>query len=129
MNKTVRSVMVGLVAIGVAEIVFRGADAAFYAWYLLFVLWIVRLFTGFVLAAVDAYKAAFAKGLDLTMAFPEFEQKKASFSRGGGREESGASSKTTSGTGSQFGTEDKFSDYGVNPIMREGDPFGEFFDY
>lgn len=121
--------MVGLVAIGVAEIVFKGADAAFYAWYLLFALWMVRIFTGFVLAAVDVYKAAFAKRPDLIMAFPEFEQKKASFSRGCGREESGASSKTTSGTGSQFGTEDMFSDYGVNPIMREGDHFGEFFDY
>lgn len=118
--------MVGLVAIGVAEIVFKGADAAFYAWYLLFALWMVRIFTGFVLAAVDVYKAAFAKRPDLIMAFPEFEQKKASFSRGCGREERGAKSKTTSGTGSP---EDMFSDYGVNPIIREGDPFGEFFDY
>ncbi|KYZ86145.1 hypothetical protein A3Q32_18205 [Alcanivorax sp. KX64203] len=126
MNKTVRSVMVGLVAIGVAEIVFKGADAAFYAWYLLFALWMIRLFTGFALAAVDTYKAAFAKGPDGKTAFPEFEQKMASFSRGSGREERGAKSKTTSGTGSP---EDMFSDYGVNPIIREGDPFGEFFDY
>ena len=37
-------------------------------------------------------------------------------------------STTTSGTGSQEGAGDLFDDFRVNPILREDDPFGEFFD-
>lgn len=128
MVRVAKTVAVGLAGIGVVELAFRGTDAALYAWYLLFALWMVALFTRFTLAAVDAYKTVFAKGPDGEMTFPEFEKKMASFSRSSDREESGPSSRTTSGTGSQDGTDDLFDDFGVNPILREGDPFGEFFD-
>jgi len=128
MVRVTKIVAVGLAGIGVVELTFRGADAALYAWYLLFVLWVVALFISFALAAVDAYKTVFAKGPDGQMTFPEFEKKMASFSRGGGREENGPSSTTTSGTGSQEGARDLFDDFSVNPILREDDPFGEFFD-
>lgn len=128
MLRVAKIAAVGLAGIGVVEIAFKGADAALYAWYLLFALWMVALFTRFALAAVDAYKTVFAKGHDGEMTFPEFEQKMASFSRRSDREESGASSRTTSGAGSQDGTDDLFDDFRVNPILREGDPFGEFFD-
>ena len=80
------------------------------------------------MAAVDAYKTVFDKGPDGEMTFPEFEKKMASFSRGGGREENGPSSTTTSDTGSQEGAGDLFDDFRVNPILREDDPFGQFFD-
>ena len=128
MVRVARIAAVGLAGIGVVELAFRGTDAALYAWYLLFVLWVVALFISFALAAVDAYKTVFAKGPDGEMTFPEFEKKMASFSRGGGREENGPSSTTTSGTGSQEGARDLFDDFRVNPILREDDPFGEFFD-
>ena len=128
MVRVTKIVAVGLAGIGVVELAFRGTDAALYAWYLLFALWVVALFTRFALAAVDAYKTVFAKGLDGQMTFPEFEKKMASFSRGGGREENGPSSTTTSDTGSQEGAGDLFDDFRVNPILREDDPFGEFFD-
>ncbi|TDP28437.1 hypothetical protein DEU29_12112 [Idiomarina aquatica] len=128
MVRVTKIVAVGLAGIGVVELTFRGADAALYAWYLLFVLWVVALFISFALAAVDAYKTVFAKGPDGQMTFPEFDKKMASFSRGGGREENGPSSTTTSGTRSQDGTGDPFDDFRVNPILREDDPFGEFFD-
>ncbi|WP_216644452.1 MULTISPECIES: hypothetical protein [unclassified Salinivibrio] len=121
-------VAVGLAGIGVVELALRGTDAALYAWYLLFVLWVVALFIRFALAVVDAYKTVFAKGPDGEMTIPEFEKKMASFSRGGGREENGPSSTTTSSTGSQEGAGDLFDDFRVNPIFREDDPFGEFFD-
>lgn len=126
--RVAKLVAVGLAGIGVVEIAFRGADAALYAWYLLFVLWVVALCIRFALAVVDAYKTVFAKGPGGEMTFPEFEQKMASFSRSSDREESGPSSRTTSGTGSQDGTGDLFDDFRVNPILREDDPFGEFFD-
>ena len=128
MVRVAKTVAVGLAGIGVVELAFRGTDAALYAWYLLFALWMVALFTRFTLAAVDAYKTVFAKGPDGEMTFPELEKKMASFSRSSDREESGPSSRTTSGTGSQDGTDDLFDDFGVNPILREGDPFAEFFD-
>ncbi|WP_289117589.1 hypothetical protein [uncultured Idiomarina sp.] len=128
MVRVTKIVAVGLAGIGVVELAFRGTDAALYAWYLLFALWVVALFTRFALAAVDAYKVVFAKGLDGQMTFPEFEKKMASFSRGGGREENGPSSTTTSDTGSQEGAGDLFDDFRVNPILREDDPFGQLFD-
>ena len=128
MVRVAKIVAVGLAGIGVVEIVFRGTEAALYAWYLLFVLWVVVLFIRFALAIVGAYKTFFAKGPDGEMTFPEFEKKMASFSRGGGREESGPSSTTTSDTGSQEGAGDLFDDFRVNPILREDDPFGQFFD-
>ena len=128
MVRATKIVAVGLAGIGVVELTFRGADAALYAWYLLFVLWVVALFISFALAAVDAYKTVFAKGPDGQMTLPEFEKKMASFSRGGGREENGPSSTTTSDTGSQEGAGDLFDDFRVNPILREDDPFGQFFD-
>lgn len=128
MVRVAKIVAVGLAGIGVVEIAFKGADAAVYAWYLLFALWMVALFTRFALAAVDAYKTVFAKGPDGEMTFPEFEQKMGSFSRSSDREESGPNSRTTSGTRSQDGTGDLFDDFRVNPILREDDPFGEFFD-
>ena len=128
MVRVTKLVAVGLAGIGVVELAFRGTDAALYAWYLLFALWVVALFTRFALAAVDAYKTVFAKGAEGEMTFPEFEKKMASFSRGRGREENGPSSTTTSGTGSQKGAGDLFDDFRVNPILRENDPFGEFLD-
>ena len=128
MVRVTKIVAVGLAGIGVVELAFRGTDAALYAWYLLFALWVVALFTRFALAAVDAYKVVFAKGLDGQITFPEFEKKMASFSRGSGRGENGPSSTTTPGTGSQQDTSDLFDDFRVNPILREDDPFGEFFD-
>ena len=85
MVRVAKIVTVGLAGIGVVEIAFRGTDAALYAWYLLFVLWVVVLLIRFAMAAVDAYKTVFAKGPDGEMMFPEFEEKMASFSRGDGR--------------------------------------------
>tara|TARA_R100001129_G_scaffold67432_3_gene45905 strand:+ start:1730 stop:2119 length:390 start_codon:yes stop_codon:yes gene_type:complete len=126
--RVAKLVAVGLAGVGVVEIAFRGADAALYAWYLLFALWMVALFTRFALAAVDAYKTVFAKGPNGEMTFPEFEKKMASFSRGSDREESNPNSRKNSGAGSQGGTDDLFDDFRVNPILREDDPFGEFFD-
>lgn len=128
MMKAARIVAMGLAVIGVAEIVVRGTDATFYTWYLLFVLWMAALIIRFIQAAISVYKAAFAKVPDGKMTFPEFEQKMASFSRGSDKDEGGPSSKANSGTGSQDGTEDLFDDVRVNPILREDDPFGEFFD-
>ena len=128
MVRVAKIVTVGLAGIGVVELAFRGTDAALYAWYLLFVLWVVALFIRFALAVVDAYKTVFAKGPDGEMTFPEFEKKMASFSRGSGRGENGPSSTTTPGTGSQQDTSDLFDDFRVNPILREDDPFGQFFD-
>ena len=78
MKRTASIVAVGLVTIGIAEIAVRGADTSLWAWRLLFVLWIVALFKRFTLAAVDAYKAVFAKGPNEEIRFPEFEQKTAS---------------------------------------------------
>lgn len=128
MVRVTKIVAVWLAGVGVVELALRGTDAALYAWYLLFVLWVVVLFIRFATAAVDAYKTAFAKGPDGEMTFPEFEKKMASFSRGSGRGENGPSSTTISGTGSKDGTGDPFDDFRVNPILREDDPFGEFFD-
>ncbi|SFE97402.1 hypothetical protein SAMN04487869_1315 [Marinobacter sp. DSM 26671] len=128
MVKKAKIVAVGLVATGIAEIAFRGADAALYAWYLVFALWMVALFARFALAAVDAYKTVFAKGPDGEMTFPEFEQKMASFSRGSDEEATGASNKATSGNGSDGGTEGFFDDDRINQIYRADDPFGEFLD-
>lgn len=128
MVKMTKIVAVGLVGIGVVELALRGTNAALYAWYLLFVLWVVVLLIRFAMAAVDAYKTVFAKGPDGEMTFPEFEKKMASFSRGSGRGENGPSSTTTPGTGSQQDTSDLFDDFRVNPILREDDPFGQFFD-
>ncbi|WP_290653471.1 hypothetical protein [Idiomarina sp.] len=121
-------VTVGLAGIGVVEVAFRGTDSALYTWYLLFVLWVATLFIRFAMAAVNAYKTVFAKGPGGEMTFPEFEKKMASFGRGSGRGENGPSRTTTSGTGSKDGTGDPFDDFRVNPILREDDPFGEFFD-
>ena len=128
MVRATKIVAVGLAGIGVVELTFRGADAALYAWYLLFVLWVVALFISFALAAVDAYKTVFAKGPDGEMTFPEFEQKMASFSRGSDEEATGASKKATSGNGSDGGTEGFFDDDRINQIYRADDPFGEFLD-
>ena len=121
-------VTVGLAGIGVVELAFRGTDAALYAWYLLFVPWVVALFIRFALAVVDAYKTVFAKGPDGEMTFPEFEQKMASFSRGSDEEATGASKKATSGNGSNGGTEGFIDDDRINQIYRADDPFGEFLD-
>ncbi len=96
MVRVTKIVAVGLAGIGVVEFALRGTDAALYAWYLLFVLWVILLLIRFAMAAVDAYKTVFTKGPDGQMTFPEFEKKMASFSRGGGREENGPSSTTTS---------------------------------
>lgn len=128
MVRMTKIVAVGLAGIGIVELAFRGTNAALYAWYLLFVLWVVVLFIRFVLALIGAYKTFCAKGPDGQMTFPEFEKKMASFSRGSDREENGPSSTTTSGTGSQDSTSDLFDDFRVNPIIREDDPFGEFLD-
>lgn len=128
MVRVTKIVAVGLAGIGFVELVFRGTDAALYAWYLLFVLWVVALLIRFALAAIDAYKTVFAKGPDVEMTFPELEEKMASFNRGSDREEDGPSRTTTSGTGSKDGTDNPFDDFRVNPILREDDPFGEFFD-
>ena len=128
MVRVIKIVAVGLAGIGVVELALRGTDAALYAWYILFLLWVVVLLIRFAMAAVDAYKTVFDKGPDGEMTFPEFEKKMASFSRGGGREENGPSSTTTSDTGSQEGAGDLFDDFTVNPILREDDPFGQFFD-
>lgn|SRR5690554_1624538 len=128
MVRVTKIVAVGLAGIGVVELALRGTNAALYAWYLLFLLWVVVMLIRFAMAAVDAYKTVLAKGLDGQMTFPEFEKKMASFSRGGGREENGPSSTTTSDTGSQEGAGDLFDDFRVNPILREDDPFGQFFD-
>ena len=128
MVRVAKIAAVGLTGIGVVELAFRGTEAALYAWYLLFLLWVVVLLIRFAMAAVDAYKTVFDKGPDGEMTFPEFEKKMASFSRGGGREENGPSSTTTSDTGSQEGAGDLFDDFRVNPILREDDPFGQFFD-
>jgi len=128
MVRVTKIVAVGLAGICIVELAFRGTNAALYAWYLLFVLWVVVLLIRFAMAAVDAYKTVFAKGPDGEMTFPEFEKKMASFSRGSGRGENGPSSTTTPGTGSQQDTSDLFDDFRVNPILREDDPFGEFFD-
>ena len=128
MVKKAKIVAVGLVATGIAEIAFRGADAALYAWYLVFALWMVALFARFALAAVDAYKTVFAKGPDGEMTFPEFEQKMASFSRGTGEAATSASSKATSGNGNDGGTEGFPDDDRINQIYRADDPFGEFLD-
>ena len=128
MVRVAKTVAVGLAGIGVVELAFRGTDAALYAWYLLFALWMVALFTRFTLAAVDAYKTVFAKGPDGEMTFPEFEEKMASFRRGSGEEATGASNKATSGNGSNGGTEGFFDDDRINQIYRADDPFGEFFD-
>lgn len=128
MVRVTKIIAVGLAGIGVVELALRGTDAALYAWYLLFVLWVVVLLIRFAMAAVDAYKTVFAKGPDGEMTFPEFEKKMASFCQGSDREENGPSSTTASGTGSQEGAGDLFDDFRVNPILREDDPFGEFFD-
>ena len=50
MVRVARIAAVGLAGIGVVELAFRGTDAALYAWYLLFVLWMVALFIRFALA-------------------------------------------------------------------------------
>ena len=128
MVRVIKIVAVGLAGIGVVELALRGTDAALYAWYLLFALWMVALLTRFALAAVDAYKTVFAKGPDGEMTFPEFEKKMASFSRGTGEAATGASNKATSGNGSNGGTEGFFDDDRINQIYRADDPFGEFLD-
>ncbi|MDK9688451.1 hypothetical protein [Halomonas sp. LC1] len=128
MVRVTKIVAVGLAGIGVVELALRGTDAALYAWYLLFVLWVVLLLIRFAMAAVDAYKTVFAKGPDGQMTFPEFEKKMASFSRGSDEEATVASNKATSGNGSDGGTEGFFDDDRINQIYRADDPFGEFFD-
>ncbi|HAG93856.1 MAG: hypothetical protein CMK83_24880 [Pseudomonadales bacterium] len=128
MVRVTKIVAVGLAGIGVVELALRGTDAALYAWYLLFVLWVVLLLIRFAMAAVDAYKTVFTKGPDGEMTFPEFEQKMASFSRGSDEEATGASNKATSGNGSDGGTEGFFDDDRINQIYRADDPFGEFLD-
>ena len=128
MVRVIKIVAVGLAGIGVVELALRGTDAALYAWYLLFLLWVVVLLIRFAMAAVDAYKTVFTKGPDGEMTFPEFEQKMASFSRGSDEEATGASNKATSGNGSDGGTEGFFDDDRINQIYRADDPFGEFLD-
>ena len=128
MVRVAKLVAVGLAGIGVVELAFRGTDAALYAWYLLFVLWVVALFIRFALAVVDAYMTVFAKGPDGEMTFPEFEEKMASFSRGTGEAANGASSKATSGNGNDGGTEGFSDDDRINQIYRANDPSGEFLD-
>ena len=128
MVRVTKIVAVGLAGIGVVELALRGTDAALYAWYLLFVLWVVLLLIRFAMAAVDAYKTVFTKGPDGEMTFPEFEQKMASFSRGSDEEATGASNKATSGNGSNGGTEGFIDDDRINQIYRADDPFGEFLD-
>src|SRR5690554_7732779 len=103
MVRVARIAAVGLAGIGVVELAFRGTDAALYAWYLWFVLWMVALLIRSALAVFDAYKTVFAKGPDGEMTFPEFEEKMVSFRRGTGEETVGASSKTTSGNGNDGG--------------------------
>ena len=61
MVRVAKIAAVGLTGIGVVELAFRGTEAALYAWYLLFALWMVALFIRFALAIVDAYKTFFAK--------------------------------------------------------------------
>ncbi|WP_335924220.1 hypothetical protein [Shewanella indica] len=128
MVRVTKIVAVGLAGIGIVELAFRGTNAALYAWYLLFVLWVVVLLIRFAMAAVDAYKTVFAKGPDGEMTFPEFEKKMASFSRGSSRGENGPSSTTTSGNGNDGGTEGFSDDDRINQIYRANDPFGEFLD-
>ncbi|QCF27721.1 hypothetical protein [Hydrocarboniclastica marina] len=128
MVRVTKIIAVGLAGIGVVELAFRGTDAALYTWYLLFVIWVAPLLIRFAMAAVDAYKTVFAKGPDGEMTFPEFEKKMASFSQSSDREENGPSGTATSGTRSQEGAGDLFDDIRVNPILREDDPFGQFFD-
>ena len=128
MVRVIKIVAVGLAGIGVVELALRGTDAALYAWYLLFLLWVVVLLIRFAMAAVDAYKTVFDKGPDGEMTFPEFEQKMASFSRGSDEEATGASNKATSGNGSNGGTEGFIDDDRINQIYRADDPFGEFLD-
>ncbi len=62
MVRVIKIVAVGLAGIGVVELALRGTDAALYAWYLLFLLWVVVLLIRFAMAAVDAYKTVFDKG-------------------------------------------------------------------
>jgi len=128
MVRVTKIVAVGLAGIGVVELALRGTDAALYAWYLMFVLWVVLLLIRFAMAADDAYRTVFAEGPDGEMTFPEFEKKMASFSHGSGEKVSGASSKATSRAGSDGGTEDFFDDDRINQIYRADDPFGEFLD-
>lgn len=128
MVRVAKIAAVGLAGIGVVEFAFRGTDAALYAWYLLFALWVVALVIRFALAVVDAYTTFFAKGPDGEMTFPEFEEKMASFSRGTGEAAAGASSKATSGNGNDGGTEGFPNDDRINQVYRADDPFGEFLD-
>lgn len=67
--------------IGIAEIVSRGASASLLSWYRLFSLWVVTLLIRFILAAVDAYKAAFLKDSHGSITSPEYKQMIASFNR------------------------------------------------
>lgn len=122
-------VAVGLAGIGIAEIAFRGTDAGFYVWYLLFTLWIVALFIRFILAAVDACKAAFAKGPGGKITSPEYEQMMASFTRSRNEEGNGPSNRATFNKGSRCRNNDFPDDDRINQIFREDDPFGEFFDF
>lgn len=124
--KMARIVTAGLVSIGIAEIAFQGTDAALYAWYLLFVLWLGTMVIRFIQAAFRACKAVFTKGPGGEMSFPEFEQRMTSFNRGGDKDESDPSGRTTTSTESQDGTGDLFDDFRLNPIIREDDPFGLF---
>lgn len=123
MMKVTKFIAAGLVCIGIAEIVFRGASASLFAWYLLFVLWVVTLFIRFILAAIDAYRAAFLKDSDGRITSPEYEQMMASFNRSNHKKKDNPESEANSDDEYHFDTDDWF-DERLNPIIREDDPFG-----
>lgn len=125
MMKVTRFIAAGLVCIGIAEIVFRGASASLFAWYLLFMLWVVTLFIRFILAAVDAYKAAFLKDSDGRITSPEYEQMMASFNRSNHQNKDNPGSRASFGDDCHYDTDDGFHEM-LYPIIREDDPFGFF---
>lgn len=125
MMKVARFIAAGLVCIGIAEIVFRGASASLFAWYLLFALWVVTLFIRFIQAAVDAYKAAFPKDSDGRITSPEYEQMMASFSRGNHKNKDNPGSRASPGDDCHYDTDDWFHER-LNPLILEDDPFGLF---
>lgn len=123
MMKVTKFIAAGLVGIGIAEIVFRGASASLFAWYLLFVLWVVTLFIRFILAAVDAYKAAFPKDSDGRITSREYEQMMASFNRSNHKKKDSPECEADPDDEYHFDTDDWF-DERLNPLIREDDPFG-----
>lgn len=125
MMKVAKFIAAGLVGMGIAEIVFRGASASLFAWYLLFALWVVTLFIRFIQAAVDAYKAAFPKGSDGRITSPEYEQRMASFNRSNHKKKDSPESEANPDDDCHYDTDDWFHEK-INPFVREDDPFGLF---